>query len=112
MKTKQKLSTKNTITWCPGCANHMILEAAKKAISRLIDSGFAKQEQFAMTTGIGCHAKMYDYININGILFSHDLINGSNLWDGQLGMDIVTKFVVRDADNDGIKEIINTFSEQ
>ena len=42
---------------------------------------------------------------MNGILFSYDLINGSNLWDGQLGMGIVSKFVVKDIHNDGIKEI-------
>jgi len=71
MKTKDKLKTKNKITWCPGCPNFSILESAKLAIAKLIDSGFARQEDFAMVTGIGCHAKIYDYINISGIYGLH-----------------------------------------
>ncbi len=46
------------------------------------------------------------FINMNGILYSHDLLNGSNLWDSQLTMGVVTKLMVEDLDNDGIKEII------
>ena len=55
-----KLGTANEITWCPGCPNFMILESVKKAI---INSGL-KQTDFAMTTDIGCNAKIYDYLNI------------------------------------------------
>jgi 2-oxoglutarate ferredoxin oxidoreductase subunit beta len=61
------LNTKQEDTWCPGCPNHLILESAKKAIAL---SGI-KQENFAMVTGIGCHAKMFDYINISGIYGLH-----------------------------------------
>ena len=65
------LTTKNINTWCPGCYNFMILAAAQKAISELIKDGKAKHEDFAMTTGIGCHAKIFDYINISGIYGLH-----------------------------------------
>jgi len=34
-------------------------------------SNGAKQEDFAMVTDIGCHAKIYDYINISGIYGLH-----------------------------------------
>ena len=61
------LSTKEKITWCPGCPNFMILESVKKAIT---SSGF-KQTDFAMTTDIGCNAKIYDYLNISGIYGLH-----------------------------------------
>ena len=61
------LSTKNQITWCPGCPNFMILESVKKAI---MGSGL-KQTDFAMTTDIGCNAKIYDYLNISGIYGLH-----------------------------------------
>ena len=64
------LSTKQTITWCPGCPNFMILESVKQAIAGLMDKG-ARQEDFAMVTDIGCHAKIYDYINISGIYGLH-----------------------------------------
>ena len=64
------LSTKQPITWCPGCPNFMILEAAKKAFSKLIASGL-RQEDIAIVTGIGCHAKIFDYINVNGFYGLH-----------------------------------------
>jgi len=64
------LNTKNENTWCPGCTNFLLLEAAKKAINNLISQGY-KQEDFSMVTGIGCHAKIFDYINISGIYGLH-----------------------------------------
>ncbi len=65
-----ELGTKNENTWCPGCPNHMILASAKKAIKQLINQGY-KQEDFVMVTGIGCHAKIFDYLNINGFYGLH-----------------------------------------
>lgn len=59
------LKTKYEITWCPGCPNFMILESAKKAFSKF------NQKELAMVTGIGCHAKIYDYLNISGIYGLH-----------------------------------------
>jgi len=67
---KNNLATRNENTWCPGCPNHMILESAKRAIASLISKGY-KHENFSMTTGIGCHAKIFDYINISGIYGLH-----------------------------------------
>jgi len=67
----KELSTKNPITWCPGCTNFMILEVVKKALGKLIASGKYKQKDFAMVTGIGCHAKIFDYLNISGIYGLH-----------------------------------------
>jgi len=43
----------------------MILASVKKALEEM------KQENLAMVTGIGCHAKIFDYININGIYGLH-----------------------------------------
>jgi 2-oxoglutarate/2-oxoacid ferredoxin oxidoreductase subunit beta len=71
INTKEKLGTKFEITWCPGCPNFMILESVKKAFAKLIDEGFAKQEDFAIVTGIGCHAKIFDYINVGGFYGLH-----------------------------------------
>jgi len=67
---KNNLKTKEEITWCPGCPNFMILESVKTAIANLISKG-TKQEDFAMTTDIGCSSKMYDYINISRIYGLH-----------------------------------------
>ncbi len=51
-------------TWCPGCGNFGILEGIKKAVNSLEKEGM-KRENFVLTTGIGCFAKIVDYININ-----------------------------------------------
>ena len=61
-KNNLDLKTKNT--WCPGCSNFGILQAIKNAISILEKKGIGR-ERFVLTTGIGCHAKIVDYLNIN-----------------------------------------------
>ena len=73
MNTKEKLSTKNLVTWCPGCSNFMILESVKRTLTKLISENPKeyKQEDFAMAVGIGCHAKIFDYLNISGIYGLH-----------------------------------------
>jgi len=68
---KPDLTTKSEITWCPGCPNHMILASVKQTITNLIESGEVKQTDFAITTDIGCHAKIFDYLNLSGIYCLH-----------------------------------------
>jgi len=77
-KKKKEIGTNQEITWCPGCPNFMILEAVKKALGRLIKKG-KKQEEFAMVTGIGCHAKIFDYLNISGIYGLHGRVLPTSL---------------------------------
>ena len=67
---KNNLKTKEEITWCPGCPNFMILESVKTALANLISKGI-KQEEFVMTTDIGCSSKIYDYLNISAIYGLH-----------------------------------------
>lgn len=67
---KSKLRTKNENTWCLSCPNFMILESAKKAITKLIIERY-QQKDFVMVTGIGCHAKIFDYLNISGFYGLH-----------------------------------------
>ena len=68
---KIELGTSSENTWCPGCPNHMILAATKQTITKLIESKKYKQTDFAITTDIGCHAKIFDYINLSGIFCLH-----------------------------------------
>ncbi len=70
MNTKEKIGTKNEITWCPGCPNFMTLESVKRALAKVIDEGI-KYENLAMVAGIGCHQKIFDYLNISGIYGLH-----------------------------------------
>ncbi|KKL76992.1 hypothetical protein LCGC14_2039350 [marine sediment metagenome] len=58
------------ITWCPGCGNFGIFNAVRNAIPILEKKGI-KRENLVMTAGIGCHAKIFDYLNISGFYSLH-----------------------------------------
>ena len=62
MVTLEELKTPKTNTWCPGCGNFGILMAFKKAF---IELGIEKEEA-VLVSGIGCHGKIVNYVNING----------------------------------------------
>jgi 2-oxoglutarate ferredoxin oxidoreductase subunit beta len=67
----QELNTKEEITWCPGCLNSGILAAVKQAIVNLSNKGNIEAKGVVTVTGIGCHAKIYDYLNVNGFYSIH-----------------------------------------
>ena len=58
-------STKNT--WCPGCFNFQVLAGVKNVLEKTKNP----KKNFAIVTGIGCHAKIFDYLNLNGINSLH-----------------------------------------
>ena len=62
MVTFDDLKTPKTNTWCPGCGNFGILMAFKKA---LIELELAREE-VVLVSGIGCHGKIVNYVNVNG----------------------------------------------
>lgn len=63
--------TLNTInTWCPGCSNFGVDAAFKMAISELVEEG-EKLENFVVLAGIGCNAKIIDYLNLNSLYTLH-----------------------------------------
>jgi len=64
------LNTNAEITWCPGCGNFGILIAIKNAINELIGEGI-KKENMVIASGIGCHAKIVDYVNVNSFYSIH-----------------------------------------
>ncbi len=64
------LKTKAKNTWCPGCGNFAILNALKSVITELASEGHPV-ENFVLVSGIGCHAKIADYININSFYSLH-----------------------------------------
>ncbi len=64
------LATYAENTWCPGCGNFGILNAFKKAVRRLEVEGVARTD-VVITAGIGCHAKIFDYLRLNGFYSLH-----------------------------------------
>jgi 2-oxoglutarate ferredoxin oxidoreductase subunit beta len=55
------LASTAKITWCPGCGNFGIVSAFKSA---LVEVG-ADRERVVIVSGIGCHGKIADYVNVN-----------------------------------------------
>jgi len=60
-------NTANRPTWCPGCGNHAMFEALKRA---LVELGWSKEE-FAMFWGIGCHGNGSDFHDVQGFHALH-----------------------------------------
>jgi 2-oxoglutarate ferredoxin oxidoreductase subunit beta len=57
-------------TWCPGCGNFAILNAMKSVLKELNSEGLPL-ENVVLVSGIGCHAKIVDYINLNSFYSIH-----------------------------------------
>ncbi len=64
------LATYARITWCPGCGNFSIFSAMRTVLAQLGDEGFPV-ENVVLVSGIGCHAKIADYLNVNSFYSIH-----------------------------------------
>lgn len=67
---QKNLGTYAPNTWCPGCGNFAILNAIKVVLNELSQEGFPL-EKIVLVSGIGCHAKIVDYINVNSFYSIH-----------------------------------------
>lgn len=66
----QELSTAAPNTWCPGCGNFSILNAIKTVLSQMNEEGYPI-ENTVLVSGIGCHGKIVDYLNVNSFYSLH-----------------------------------------
>ncbi len=66
----QDLSTTARNTWCPGCGNFSILNAIKAVLARMDEEGFPV-ENTVLVSGIGCHGKIVDYLDVNSFYSIH-----------------------------------------
>ena len=57
-------------TWCPGCGNFSIQHTLKDILAGMEKEG-TTLDDVVLVTGIGCHAKMADYLNINSVYTLH-----------------------------------------
>ena len=57
-------------TWCPGCGNFSILAATRAVLAGLEEEG-SPLEDVVLVSGIGCHAKIVDYLNVNSFYSLH-----------------------------------------
>ncbi|KPJ60912.1 MAG: 2-oxoglutarate synthase [Latescibacteria bacterium DG_63] len=64
------LGTTAKNTWCPGCGNFAILSALQTVLKSLAAEG-TSLENIVLVSGIGCHAKIVDYVNVNSFYSIH-----------------------------------------
>lgn len=64
------LATYAKNTWCPGCGNFSILSAIRNVLAQLDEEGFPI-EDVVLVSGIGCHGKIADYLNVNSFYSIH-----------------------------------------
>ena len=103
----KELGTYAENTWCSGCGNFGILNAFKKAIVKLEEKGISKNN-IVMVTGIGCHAKIYDYVNLNSIYALHgrDMATAQGVKIGNPDLKIVNFSGDGDAMGEGLEHVI------
>lgn len=68
--SQTNLGTYSPNTWCPGCGNFSILNGIRTVLNELKDTAFPL-ENVVIVSGVGCHAKIADYLNINSFYAIH-----------------------------------------
>jgi 2-oxoglutarate/2-oxoacid ferredoxin oxidoreductase subunit beta len=66
----RNLITSAQNTWCPGCGNFAIQHTLKDILAGLEKEG-KSLDDVVLVSGIGCHAKIADYLNINSVYTLH-----------------------------------------
>jgi len=95
------LPTKNT--WCPGCGNFGIQKALTDAVSEM------DRRKAVLVSGIGCHGKMSDYLNINSFYSLHGraIAAGVGVKLGNEELDVICSVGDGDAYSEGVAHLIH-----
>jgi 2-oxoglutarate ferredoxin oxidoreductase subunit beta len=68
--TERQIITDAQNTWCPGCGNFSIQHTLKNVLNEM-ERGGMSLDDVVLVSGIGCHAKIADYLNINSFYALH-----------------------------------------
>jgi 2-oxoglutarate/2-oxoacid ferredoxin oxidoreductase subunit beta len=68
--SERNLITPAQNTWCPGCGNFALQFTLKALLEGFVNEG-RSLDDVVLVTGIGCHAKMADYLHINSFYSLH-----------------------------------------
>ena len=68
--TERQIITDTQNTWCPGCGNFSIQHTLKNVLTEM-EKGGRSLDDVVLVSGIGCHAKIADYLNINSFYALH-----------------------------------------
>ncbi len=95
------LPTKNT--WCPGCGNFGIQNALKEAVSEM-DPG-----KTVLISGIGCHGKISDYMNLNSVYALHgrSIPVGTGIKIGNRELNVVCMVGDGDTYDEGVSHFVH-----
>jgi 2-oxoglutarate/2-oxoacid ferredoxin oxidoreductase subunit beta len=95
------LPTKNS--WCPGCGNFGIQNALKEAVSKI------DKRKTVVVTGIGCHGKMADYLDVNTFYSLHGraIPSAVGVKIGNEDLEVICCVGDGDAYNEGIAHLIH-----
>jgi 2-oxoglutarate ferredoxin oxidoreductase subunit beta len=66
----RQLITDTQNTWCPGCGNFSIQHTLKNVFAGMEQEG-KSLDDVVLVSGIGCHAKIVDYFNVNTFYSIH-----------------------------------------
>ncbi len=103
----KNLNTTAVNTWCPGCGNFAILTAIKSALKSLGEEGLPI-ENVVMLSGIGCHAKIADYVNVNSFYSLHGRVYppAAGIKISNPGLKVVCHSGDGDAYGEGLEHLI------
>lgn len=107
MNYMNELETNALKTWCPGCGNFGILTALKQVI-RETEKEIGR-ENLVLVTGIGCHGKMADYLNINSFYALHGrgVAVATGIKIANPNLRVIVSAGDGDAYNEGIEHLIH-----
>jgi 2-oxoglutarate ferredoxin oxidoreductase subunit beta len=95
------LPTKNT--WCPGCGNFGVQKAITNVISEI------GKEKTVLVSGVGCHGKMADYLNVNSFYSLHGraIASGQGVKMGNEELNVICSVGDGDAYEEGMAHLIH-----
>jgi len=107
------MRTKVNINWCPGCPNFGILSAFIKAVEELKNENKIDPRKIVILGGIGCAAKIVDYIKLSSLngLHGRALANGIGVKLANPELTVVVFQGDGDTYNEGIEHFISASKE-
>jgi len=107
------MRTKVNINWCPGCPNFGILTAFIKAVEELKNENKIDPRKIVILGGIGCAAKIVDYIKLSSLngLHGRALANGIGVKLANPELTVVVFQGDGDTYNEGIEHLISASKE-
>jgi len=107
------MRTKVNPTWCPGCPNFGILTAFIKAVEELKNEKKIDLKEVVLVGGIGCAAKIIDYINLSSLngLHGRALASGIGIKLANPELNVVVFQGDGDTYNEGIEHFVSACKE-